>query len=293
MNIAWQYALRPNGVASNDVAQEVDLCAAFGLGTLALDLGWPDDEAWESLWLRLDRLADTLQAHDLAIGALAIRGNTIATPLPEAEARYRRAIDWVHGHDCRIVSGISGYCESLSLEENLSRYQERFEPIARYAAEHQVRVAFSPWPGRQEKDGSLRRANLAVTPSLYDRLFDLVPEPALGIEYDPAQYAWQGIDPLEIVGRYSERIHHCLLSDVVIDEALLRQVGIHAPDWHRPVPIGLGQLNWREIIEALDGIGYRGYLTIASLGASQGNHTPEERLSIALKTLLPLSEGLR
>ena len=77
-------------------------------------------------------------------------------------------------------------------------FAEVFGPIAQAAEDAGLRVAFENWPGRGG-DVPWHSVNLAWSPRNWCDMFDRVPSPALGLEFDPSHLVWQRIDiPREI-----------------------------------------------------------------------------------------------
>jgi sugar phosphate isomerase/epimerase len=259
----------------------------LGYDGLEVNAGWLDQPRLAELERSLPQLTAELQRARLQVTAVAIYGNAIGAPAEQAIAHYARAIEIAVQLGAGVVSGITGRDNALSLDDNLALFAERFGPIAELAASARVRVALEPWPGRVTGYGQYRWTNLAVSPVMYDRLFALVPQPALGIEYDPSHYAWQGMDYLAIARDYGARIHHCHAKDLVLDEALLKRGGVHAAGWWRYCLPGLGQVDWSLLFEALAAGGYDGDLAVEHEDAAFKGERWEEGLGLALKTLRP------
>ncbi len=274
-------------------AASIERAAATRCDTLAINIGCPDADELAEWEERLSAHRDALQRAQLGIASITMAGNPLEGLADEVIDRYRAVIDLAHRWNCGVLATLGGYCDRLSFDENVARFEERFARIVQHASERGVRVALNPWPGAVREDGALTRRNLATSPALYERLFASVPDQTLGIEYDPAQYAWQGIDLLDTIERFSRRIHHCRFTDVIIDDDAMRTSGIYDPSWHRPAPLGLGALPWERILTALHQVGYDGYIAIAPDPIQGYNLGKDETLLIALKLLLPLSERLR
>jgi len=263
----------------------------LGYDGLVADGGWLDSSRLDVIERALPTLSDELARTQVKVTAVAIYGNTIGTPVAQAVEYYNRAIWLAQRLGAGVVSGITGRDNALSLEDNLALFAERFQPIADLAANAGVRVALEPWPGRVNGYGPYRWANLAVSPVMYDRLFELVPQPALGIEYDPSHYAWQGIDYLAVVRNYAKRLHHAHATDVLIDDELLKRGGVHAAGWWRACLPGLGQIDWPVLFDELAAAGYDGDIAVKQTDAAFTDEHYEEGLVLAVKTLRPLVES--
>ncbi|MFH1085488.1 MAG: sugar phosphate isomerase/epimerase [Chloroflexota bacterium] len=267
-----------------------NIVTARKLGYDALEAlaGWRNQPPLAQIEADLPALREALAQHKIGVTAVAIYGGTIETPIEEAAAYWERAMAVARQVGCSVVAGMTGRDNSRSVEDNLPAFQTYFARIARSAEERGVRIALEPWPGMVTGHGPYRWANLASTPELWARLFEAVPSPALGLEYDASHLVWQGIDPLQAIRDFGKRIHHVHAKDILIDEALLRRTGVHGRGWWRFVIPGLGQINWPEILAALKEVGYRGDLAVEHEDREYLDRRWNEGLTIALKTLRPL-----
>ena len=111
------------------------------------------------------------------------------------------------------------------------------------------------WPGGK---------NLATTPAIWDRLFNIIPSATLGLNYDPSHLIWQMMDEVDPIYRYADRLHHIHLKDAKLYKDKLNKVGIMAYplQYHSPKLPGLGDVRWRDFFSALTSVRYRGPICI-------------------------------
>jgi sugar phosphate isomerase/epimerase len=91
---------------------------------------------------------------------------------------------------------------------------------------------------------------------------------AFGFNFDPSHLVWQGVDPVAFIDRFPDRIFHVHMKDV--QRNLNGRTGILAS--HLPFgdhrrgwdfrSVGRGEVNFEEIIRALNRIGYSGPLSV-------------------------------
>ncbi len=89
-----------------------------------------------------------------------------------------------------------------------------------------------------------------------------------GFNFDPSHLIWQGIDPVEFIRAFPDRIYHVHVKDAIttlngrtgINSSHLN-FGDHRRGWDFRSP-GRGGVNFEEIIRALNDIGYDGPLSI-------------------------------
>ncbi len=89
-----------------------------------------------------------------------------------------------------------------------------------------------------------------------------------GFNFDPSHLIWQGVDPVEFIRRFPDRIFHCHMKDAIV--RLDGRTGILAShlnfgDARRGWDfrsLGHGSVNFEEIIRALNKAGYTGPLSV-------------------------------
>lgn len=140
---------------------------------------------------------------------------------------------------------------------NLAIFREVYTPLAEYAGERGVRIAFET-AGRGGGEG-----NLAHAPELWELMFDAVPSPALGLSFDPSHLVWLHIPDIDgVIRKYGARIYHVDGKDAeILPERLARQ-GIFGNGWWRYRLPGCGAVDWMAVTSALADIGYTGAIDI-------------------------------
>ncbi len=260
----------------------------LGYDALEAGVGWLNRPTLGELEGNVSLLREALAQYQIGITSVAIYGGTIEAPAAEAIAYYARACKLARALGCSVVSGFTGRDNSLTVDENLPLFQERFGPITQAAADEGVRIALEPWPGHVLGHGPYRWTNLATTPELWAKLLEVVPHPALGLEYDPSHLVWQGIDHLQAIRDFGSRIYHIHAKDIVIDQEKLKRVGVHGRGWWRFVLPGLGQIDWPALFATLKEVGYAGDMAVEHEDNAYLQERWNEGLALALKTLRPL-----
>ena len=119
----------------------------------------------------------------------------------------------------------------------------------------------SPWKFIRRKS----RSTFTRPSGLWKR-FDHRPE--FGFNFDPSHLIWQGVDPVEFIRTFADRIYHVHVKDAIV--TLDGRSGINCSHlnfgdprrgWDFRSP-GRGGVNFEEIIRALNDIGYDGPLSI-------------------------------
>jgi len=92
--------------------------------------------------------------------------------------------------------------------------------------------------------------------------------PEFGFNFDPSHLRWQGVDPVRFIDRFADRIYHVHMKDAIV--RLDGTSGILAShlnfgDARRGWDfrsLGRGDINFEEIIRALNRAGYKGPLSV-------------------------------
>jgi sugar phosphate isomerase/epimerase len=107
------------------------------------------------------------------------------------------------------------------------------------------------WPGGK---------NLGTSPAIWRRMFEDIPSPNFGLNYDPSHMIWQHMDYVQPIRDFASRFVHVHAKDVRLDPHRLNDVGIlaHPSAYHTPKLPGLGDVDWGKFFSALTDVGYRG-----------------------------------
>jgi sugar phosphate isomerase/epimerase len=163
-----------------------------------------------------------------------------------------------------VVNTFIGRNPSLNITENLKIFAKVWPPIIKIAEAYNVKVGIENCPMFFTDDEWPGGKNLATTPAIWDKMFEIIPSPILGLNYDPSHLVWQMMDYTRPLYDYKNRLHHIHLKDVKVYQEKLDRVGIMANplEYHSPKLPGFGDINWGKFFSALHDIRYRGPVVI-------------------------------
>ncbi len=163
-----------------------------------------------------------------------------------------------------VMNTFIGRHPEKSIEDNLLLFSQVWPSIVRVAEENNVKIGIENCPMLFTGDEWPGGKNLATTPAIWRRMFEIIPSPFFGLNYDPSHFVWQQMDEVKPIYEFRDRLHHIHLKDVKIFRDKLDQVGIMAYplEYHMPKIPGFGDVNWRGFFSALTTVGYRGPVCI-------------------------------
>ena len=210
---------------------------------------------------------DMAAKYGVAISGLGYYPN----PLAPDEAESAAAIDQIR----KVIAasamlGVNrmntfvGRDWKLSVDDNWPKFLDTWRPIIEFADEQNVRVGIENCPMSFSNDEWPGGKNLATTPQIWRRMFDDIPSPNFGLNYDPSHMIWQHMDYVKPIRDFGDRFSHVHAKDVRIDKHKLDDVGIMAypAEYHTPKLPGMGDVDWGKFFSALTDTGYDGCVCV-------------------------------
>ena len=235
------------------IDEVIDFAASAGFDAIEIDIGshipTPGDVA---------PIVAKARAKGLFVSSLTLFGNQLE-PDPAAraalhaktEAFVRAAAD----ADVPVFVLFPGHNPAASEEENYADFAAFAKNLLAATSGSPIRIAMENWPGPH-------KAFIAITPAGWRKLFALVPDPRLGLEFDPSHLIWQGIDPVAARREFAGRIAILHGKDTAIDEQKLSAAGYFSEGWWTYVLPGRGRVDWKSFLAAAKADGFDGVVSI-------------------------------
>jgi sugar phosphate isomerase/epimerase len=269
---------------------------------------WPDlgDRPFTATHLDVAHLDEARAAevralfdkHNMEISSLSFYDNNLH-PDPEERASINehvlKCVEAAALLGCPTVGTFVGRDPSEPVSENLRQAEQVFAPLVERAGERGVKLVIENcvmegW----HPDGY--PGNLAYSPELWEWMFTL----GLYLNYDPSHLVWMGIDPVAALKPYVDKVAHAQAKDIQIFPELRNRYGypgkaVSRPDpwdvgwWRYRVP-GLGDVDWRRVLDTLYEGGFDGVLSVEHEDPVWGGDDDLVRagLDVAYRTLRPL-----
>ena len=208
-----------------------------------------------------ERVRGLLRQYGVSISGLGYYPNPLAPDAghrKEVAGHLKKVIDAAKRLGVGVVNTFIGRDPAKSVEAQWPVVQEVWPEIVRHAESAGVKLGIENCPMLFSADEWPGGKNLAVSPGVWRKLFELLPGPNLGLNFDPSHLVWQHIDYLRCIREFGPRIVHAHAKDTRIDPDPLYERGVLGLGWHTPKIPGLGDVNWGAFFSALTDAGYDG-----------------------------------
>jgi sugar phosphate isomerase/epimerase len=216
---------------------------------------------------KVNEIRHTLRKTNVSISALGYYPNPLDPDPDKAEFFVEHIKEVIRGAaklGVPVVTTFVGRDPAKNIADNLTAFADVWPGIVKVAEEHNIKLAIENCPMFFTNDEWPGGKNLAISPSVWNRMFEIIPSRAFGLNYDPSHMIWQMMDEIKPIYQFRERLHHIHLKDVKVYKEKLDQVGIMANplEYHSPKLPGLGDVRWRDFFAALTDVRYRGPVVI-------------------------------
>jgi len=157
-----------------------------------------------------------------------------------------------------VMNTFIGRDPAKSIEDNWPMFEKLWPPIIAFAEQQGVKIGIENCPMLFTLDEWPGGKNLAISPSIWRRMFANIPSPNFGLNLDPSHLIWQHIDYVRAIYEFKDRLVHMHAKDEKIVPDMLYERGTLMLSWHIPKLPGLGDVEWGKFFSALTDVGYRG-----------------------------------
>lgn len=210
---------------------------------------------------KIDDFKAAIAESGLAVDSIISAINPMSAKPDEAAAHldyFRRWIELAGKLGVTYVSSTSGQNPGLTLDENVKLFGKVYRELCRVADDNGVRIVFENC-----LHGYPHGMNIAVNPETWEKVFNEVDTPTLGLEFDPSHLVFQFIDPVEAAREFAEKIYILHAKDTEILLGELDRGGIHSLKgyWRFRLP-GYGDVDWPALFQVLREAGFDGNVII-------------------------------
>ncbi len=212
-----------------------------------------------------ERVKGLAQKYGVNISGLGYYPNPLAAD-PAERATYIEHIKKVITASAmlgvNVMNTFIGRDPSKSIDDNWPLFEEIWPPIVAFAEQQGVRIGIENCPMLFSLDEWPGGKNLAISPSVWRRMFERIPSKNLGLNFDPSHLIWQHIDYARAIHDFGHRLVHVHAKDEKINGDDFYEHGTLGLKWHVPKLPGLGDVHWGRFFSALTDVGYNGPVCI-------------------------------
>jgi sugar phosphate isomerase/epimerase len=208
-----------------------------------------------------------LDGYGLVISALGYYPNPLhprADHRNKVIAHLKKVIEAAALLEVPVVGTFVGKDKNKTVPANLEQYARIWPPIVKFARNHGVKIgiencpmlfSYDEWPGGN---------NLASTPAIWRKMWEIIPDDHFGLNLDPSHLILQMIDYERVVREFASRIFHVHAKDLHIDREGLYNHGVlsQGMGWQVPRLPGLGDMDWPKFFAALTAAHYNYVVSI-------------------------------
>lgn len=225
-------------------------------GVTHIDVTTLDDE-------NVNRINEKLRSRNVYISGLGYYPNPLDPDKEKSDffiSHIKKVIDACVRLNVGIMNTFIGADPAKHDDDNFEIFREVWPPVIKYAEERNIKIGIENCPMFFTRDEWPSGKNLAHSPALWRRMFEAIPSPNFGLNYDPSHMIWQMMDYVRPIFEFRERIFHVHLKDAKVTWDRIDDVGIltHPKNLHTPKIPGLGDIDWASFFSALFEAGFSG-----------------------------------
>ena len=216
---------------------------------------------------RIREINDYVTAKNVYISGLGYYPNPLDPDIEKAGffvAHIRKVIKAAAKLGLKNVNTFVGRDPSKSLKDNFVAFRKVWPDLVLLAEDEGIKIGIENCPMLFSDDEWPGGKNMAISPAVWEQMFEIIPSAAFGLNYDPSHLVWQQMDYVQPIYDFKDRLHHIHLKDAKVYKNKLDRVGILATplEYHSPKLPGLGDINWNHFFTALTDVRYRGPVCI-------------------------------
>jgi sugar phosphate isomerase/epimerase len=202
-----------------------------------------------------------LDGYGLTVSALGYYPNPLHPDVDHREmviSHLKKVIQAAEMLEVPIVGTFVGKDKNKTVPENLDDYAKIWPPIVKFAKDHGVKIAIENCPMLFSYDEWPGGNNLASTPAIWRKMWEIIPDDNFGLNLDPSHLILQMINVERVVREFASKIFHVHAKDLHIDHEGLYNHGVlsQGMGWQVPRLPGLGDMDWQKFFAALTAIRY-------------------------------------
>ena len=247
-------------IPAREAAEMIPVLEPKGFECFELDFtsANPAEIDWSALSDSVDE-----KRNNAGISALGCYANPILNQKDRDD--LTAVIKNAHRFGCGVVGAFAGGDPEKSVPENIPAFRRVWTPIVQLAEDEGVKI------GLEGCGGGWRRGckNISFCPDAWELIFDAIPSPNLGLEWEPCHALEKLADPAMQLRSWADRVVHVHGKDGTVAWDVIARHGTDSGEkycWNRTP--GFGDTNWADLFTILMQSGFTGACDI------EGYHDP-------------------
>ena len=232
------------------IDEVIDFAAKEGFDAIEIDIGShipaPAD---------LAPIVARARAKGLVVSSVTLFGNQLepdAAKRAQLRDRTKAYLEAAADAGVPIFVFFPGRNPDATEDENYNDFAAWSKELLAATKASPIRLVMENWPGPD-------KTFIAVNPVGWRKLFALVTDPRLGLEFDPSHLIWQDIDPMAARKEFASRIAILHGKDTVLNREIIEPAG---NPWFRYVLPGRGLLDWKAFLASARADGFDDIISI-------------------------------
>jgi sugar phosphate isomerase/epimerase len=206
-------------------------------------------------------ICNMLAGYGLTVSSLAYYPNPLHPDPSHREAvisHLKKVIEAAAMLEVPVVGTFIGKDKDKTVPQNFETYAQVWPSIVKFAGERGVKIAIENCPMIFSYDEWPGGVNLASTPAIWRKMWEIIPDDNFGLNLDPSHLILQMIDYERVVREFGSKIFHVHAKDLHIDREGLYNNGVlsQGMGWQTPRLPGLGDMDWGKFFAALTAAHY-------------------------------------
>lgn len=216
---------------------------------------------------KISQLKKYAAEKNVEISALAYYPNVMSHDIEQRESaiqHLKQVINAAAKMGVPYVTTFIGRNQKETIEANFELLPEIWNPIIELAEDLDVKIAIENCPMLFTKDEWPGGQNLMTSPRNWEKVFEILKSPNLGLNFDPSHFVWQQMDYIKPLEKFKDKLFYVHFKDIKLFKDKLDNVGVMAYplEYMDPKLPGDGDVNWESFIAELKKIGYNGFTSI-------------------------------
>lgn len=216
---------------------------------------------------RVEELIRYAESKNVEISALAYYPNNMDGDLEKRKVfndHLLKLIEAAYKLRVKNVNTFIGKIQDKNINDNMKEIHKVWDPILKQAKKFDIKIGIENCPMFFTYDEWPEGQNIFSTPHNWKLILDELDSKYLGINYDPSHQILQGMDYVQPMLDFKDKLFHLHFKDITVVKEKLNEYGYFAPPNTFSVPKipGHGDIDWGKFVAGAMDAGFKGYACI-------------------------------